>query len=74
MKKQQHAEVTMDGAIYGVVTIKEAAIIWKKHPNTVKMAVRLGQVKARQTAEGLWLVEVASLEERWGPAVQPLLF
>lgn len=57
-----------------VVTIKEAARLWGKHPNTVRAAI---YAKSRpflvvRRADPYYLITVESLRRRWGDPKIPL--
>jgi hypothetical protein len=48
-----------------VTTIAEAAITWGKNKKTIRSLCLEGKLVARQSCS-VWLISVASLEERWG--------
>lgn len=59
------------------LTINEVAFYWKKSRKAVEAAIkpggkyqRLPSLVARQTKDGLWLVDMQSVCRRWGEAVR----
>lgn len=59
--------------LLSVVTIAEAARMWRKNRRTVMRAIdsrRRGLV-ARQSGD-IWLVTVESCRRRWGAPIEPL--
>lgn len=61
------SEQTDDQPLFEVVTISEAAMMWRKRTETVRraMGARKKRLIARKSL-GTYLITVQSLERRWG--------
>lgn len=54
-----------------VLTAREVALLWGKHPKTVRRAIGTGRYplearKSPEDARGAWLISRASCIRRWG--------
>lgn len=58
-----------DETLFPGITIPEAAKLYGKHPNTVRFAIDVGQLRARKSC-GTWLVSIPSLIALWGSPVK----
>lgn len=75
----------MDTKLLTVVTLSEAAELWRKHRLTILRAIdsrmdnrqRKPPLVARKSPDneqGIWLISVESLRARWGDPVKPPSF
>lgn len=60
-----------DATLLNVVTIQEAALLWDKHPLTVRRALNsrckpLVGRKSPDIERGIWLISYQSCIDRWG--------
>lgn len=61
----------MDDPLLEVLTVTEAALVWRKHPKTIRRAIESGRVplRARKSPDderGCWLILRESVIARWG--------